>query len=43
MKKHLNKKIKCVRKLESFSYNDDELYNLSLNKNNIIYNKKTYM
>jgi len=34
MKKHLNKKIKCIRKLESFNYNDDELYNLSLTKNN---------
>ena len=34
MKKHLNKKIKCIRKLESFNYNDDELYNLLLTKNN---------
>lgn len=41
MKKHLNKKIKCVRALESFKYNDNELYNNSLIKN-IITDKIRY-
>jgi hypothetical protein len=36
MKKHLNKKIKCIRAVESFKYNDNELYNNSLIKNIII-------
>ena len=35
MKKHLNKKNKCERKLESFKYKEEELYELSLTKNTI--------
>jgi len=37
MKKHLNKKTKCINKLELFNYKDDELYNLSLINKNKIY------
>lgn len=34
MKKHLNKKIKCLRNVESYNYKDDELIKLSLIRKN---------
>jgi hypothetical protein len=36
MIKHLNKKKKCDRIINSYQYHDDDLYNLSLIKNNSI-------
>lgn len=36
---HLNKKNKCNRVLESYKYKEDELYNLSLIRNDKIYDK----
>ena len=32
MKKHLNRKILCIKNFDSFSMSDEELYNLSLIK-----------
>ena len=40
MKRHLNKKTKCPRNLESYKYNEDELDLLSLFDNKNIENKK---
>lgn len=36
MKRHFNKKKLCIRNIESYSYNDDDLLRLSLVRNNII-------
>jgi len=41
MEKHLNRKILCIKKFDSFCMNDEELYNLSLIKNYIKSEDKT--
>jgi hypothetical protein len=41
MKKHLDKKNICIRMLESYNYNSEDLYYLSLQR--IKYNKKTHI